>query len=110
MQKIFEGFVAAKGLERFTIVGTSLGGTVAMRYAVDHPQNVDRLVLISPGFLEPRVRGRTTPAAVPRVADVLGYVTPKSFTRYLAAQRFRRSCQVARGDGGRSGMRCGCAG
>lgn len=88
MQKIFEGFVAAKGLERFTIVGTSLGGTVAMRYAVDHPQNVDRLVLISPGSLEPRVRGRTTPAAVPRVADVLGYVTPKSFTRYLLRNDF----------------------
>jgi pimeloyl-ACP methyl ester carboxylesterase len=88
IQKIFEGFVAAKRLERFTIVGTSLGGTVAMRYAVDHPLNVERLVLISPGSLEPRVRGRTTPAAVPRVADVLGYVTPKSFTRYLLRNDF----------------------
>lgn len=88
MQKIFEGFVAAKGLERFTIVGTSLGGTVAMRYAVDHPERVERLVLISPGSLEPRVRGRTTPAAVPRVADVLAYVTPKAFTRYLLRNDF----------------------
>lgn len=83
MQRLFEAFVAAKGLERFTIVGTSLGGTVAMRYAVDHPTRVERLVLISPGSLEPRVRGRTTPANVPRVADLLGYVTPKSFTRFL---------------------------
>ncbi|NDE88315.1 MAG: alpha/beta hydrolase, partial [Gammaproteobacteria bacterium] len=44
---------------------------------------IERLVLISPGSLEARVRGRTTPANVPRVADLLGYVTPKAFTRFL---------------------------
>jgi alpha-beta hydrolase superfamily lysophospholipase len=31
MQRIFEGFVAERGLARFTVAGTSLGGTIAMR-------------------------------------------------------------------------------
>ena len=88
MQRIFEGFVAERGLARFTVAGTSLGGTIAMRYAAMHPERIERLVLLSPGSLEPRVRGRTTPAAVPRVADLLGYVTPVAFTRFLLANDF----------------------
>lgn len=83
IQALFERFVDERGLQRFTVVGTSIGGTVAMRYTAAHPERIERLVLISPGSLEARVRGRTTPANVPRVADILGYVTPKAFTRFL---------------------------
>ena len=83
IQTLFERFVDERGLGRFTVVGTSIGGTVAMRYTAAHPERIERLVLISPGSLEARVRGRTTPANVPRVADLLGYVTPKVFTRFL---------------------------
>ncbi len=83
IQQLFEKFVDEKGLERFTVVGTSIGGTVAMRYTADHPERIERLVLISPGSLEPRVRGRTTPANVPKAADLLGYILPKSFTRFM---------------------------
>lgn len=88
MQSIFEGFVEALGLPEFSIVGASIGGTIAMRYTVDHPERVSHLVLISPGSLEPRVRGRTTPVNVPKVADVLGYVTPRAFTEYMLANDF----------------------
>jgi len=83
IQQLFEKFVDEKGLERFTVIGTSIGGTVAMRYTADHPDRIERLVLISPGSLEPRVRGRTTPANVPKAADLLGYILPKSFTRFM---------------------------
>ncbi len=83
IQQLFEKFVDEKDLERFTIVGTSIGGTVAMRYTADHPDRIERLVLISPGSLEPRVRGRTTPANVPKAADILSYILPKSFTRFM---------------------------
>lgn len=83
IQTLFERFVDERGLGRFTVVGTSIGGTVAMRYTAAHPERIERLVLISPGSLEARVRGRTTPANVPRVADLLGYVTPKAFTWFL---------------------------
>jgi pimeloyl-ACP methyl ester carboxylesterase len=54
-----------------------------MRYTADHPDRIERLVLISPGSLEPRVRGRTTPANLPKAADILGYILPKSFTRFM---------------------------
>ena len=95
MQTLFERFVEERGLERFTVIGTSIGGTVAMRYTADHPQRIERLVLISPGSLEARVRGRTTPAEVPRVADVLGYVLPKAFTRFMLRNDYGDPARVS---------------
>jgi len=95
IQGLFERFVDERGLERFTVIGTSIGGTVAMRYTADHPQRIERLVLISPGSLEARVRGRTTPAEVPRAADVLSYVLPKSFTRFMLTNDYGDPARVA---------------
>ena len=40
------------GVSRYTLVGNSLGGAVALRFAVDHPKNVERLVLMAPGGIE----------------------------------------------------------
>jgi pimeloyl-ACP methyl ester carboxylesterase len=37
----------ALGLERARIAGFSLGGTIAMRLAIDHPERVERLVLVA---------------------------------------------------------------
>lgn len=95
IQSLFERFVDERGLQRFTVIGTSIGGTVAMRYAADHPERVERLGLISPGSLEKRVRGRTTPARVPRVADLITLVTPKSFTRHMLTNDYGDPARVS---------------
>jgi 4,5:9,10-diseco-3-hydroxy-5,9,17-trioxoandrosta-1(10),2-diene-4-oate hydrolase len=47
-------FLDALGIARCTLVGNSLGGAMALRLAVDHPELVDRLVLLAPGGLEVR--------------------------------------------------------
>lgn len=95
IQSLFEQFVDERGLERFTVVGTSIGGTVAMRYTADHPERIERLVLISPGSLEPRIRGRTTPANVPKAADALGYILPKAFTRFMLTNDYGDPARVS---------------
>jgi pimeloyl-ACP methyl ester carboxylesterase len=41
-----ERFAAAAGLRRFAIVGSSIGGYFAWRYALRHPEQVSALVLI----------------------------------------------------------------
>jgi pimeloyl-ACP methyl ester carboxylesterase len=43
----FAGFMSALGIERAAIVGNSLGGAVAMRYAARHPERVSRLFLLN---------------------------------------------------------------
>jgi 4,5:9,10-diseco-3-hydroxy-5,9,17-trioxoandrosta-1(10),2-diene-4-oate hydrolase len=42
------------GHERYTIVGNSQGGAQALWIALNHPERVDKLVLMAPGGLEPR--------------------------------------------------------
>ncbi len=42
-------FVEALGWERFELVGWSMGGNIAMQYAIDHAERVERLVLLAPG-------------------------------------------------------------
>lgn len=47
-------FTRAVGIERCAVVGNSHGGAMAIQLALDHPDLVDRLVLMAPGGLEVR--------------------------------------------------------
>jgi 4,5:9,10-diseco-3-hydroxy-5,9,17-trioxoandrosta-1(10),2-diene-4-oate hydrolase len=47
-------FTAATGVERCAVVGNSHGGALAIQLALDHPELVDRLILMAPGGLEVR--------------------------------------------------------
>jgi len=40
------------GLSQYTLIGNSLGGAIALRFAVDHPKQVEKLVLLAPGGIE----------------------------------------------------------
>ena len=42
-------FTAALGWDRFAIAGWSMGGCVAMQYAIDHGEQLTGLILINPG-------------------------------------------------------------
>ena len=42
-------FCEALGWKHFSILGWSLGGSIAMQFTVDHPEMVDRLILAAPG-------------------------------------------------------------
>lgn len=48
----FEQFVEALGLEKFSVMGHSLGGGIAIAFALNHPERVDKLVLIDSGGIE----------------------------------------------------------
>lgn len=41
----------AIGVERYTLVGNSLGGAIALGFALEYPEQVERLVLMAPGGL-----------------------------------------------------------
>ena len=85
--QLTERFVDALGLTRFSIGGTSLGGTVALYYAAAHPDRVDHLILLSPGALEGRSMQRAG-RSVPRIANILEYITPRALARYMLTSRF----------------------
>ena len=42
-------FCKAIGWKRFTLLGWSMGGDIAMQFTADHPEMVEKLVLVAPG-------------------------------------------------------------
>jgi 4,5:9,10-diseco-3-hydroxy-5,9,17-trioxoandrosta-1(10),2-diene-4-oate hydrolase len=46
--------LTAIGVPRCTLVGNSLGGAIAVKYALDYPDHVSRLVTMAPGGVEER--------------------------------------------------------
>lgn len=83
-----ERFVDALGLEKFTIGGTSLGGTVSMHYASRHPDRVQRLILLSPGALEGRGRTGDSRENLPGAARILEYILPRALTEFMLSSAY----------------------
>lgn len=64
-----------------SLIGNSLGGRIAWKFAASHPERVDKLVLVSPdGFASPGFEyGK--PADVPLLMSAMKYALPKSMLR-----------------------------
>lgn len=91
----------ALGHERATIVGHSLGGGIAMQFAYQFPEMVERLVLVSSGGLGPEVSLALRAAALPG-ADTFIAITAgagkrvcSTVGRGLAAIGLRPNADVA---------------
>ena len=80
---LMERLLDQLGVERCAIVGTSLGGTVAMHYTVRNPHKVAGLGLISPGSLEPDVRGRQAPPRMSPVTALVRWITPRALPEFM---------------------------
>jgi 4,5:9,10-diseco-3-hydroxy-5,9,17-trioxoandrosta-1(10),2-diene-4-oate hydrolase len=97
-------FVDKLKLSRVSLVGNSLGGAVSMRFAMDYPEFMDRLVLLAPGGLAPRLRYLRMPGIQAMMWSQLGpggptfkklqgvfdkqLFDPSQLSRELVEQRF----------------------
>ncbi len=63
------------GVERATVVGHSLGGGIAMQFAYQYPQLVERLVLIAPGGFGPEVTPALRAVTLPGFHQAMGVLT-----------------------------------
>jgi pimeloyl-ACP methyl ester carboxylesterase len=64
--------LAVLGIDRVTVVGHSFGGGVAMQFAYQYPQLVERVVLVSTGGVAKEVSLALRAAAMPMGAEALG--------------------------------------
>lgn len=70
--------LAELGIERAAIVGWSMGGAVALRLAIDHPELVTRLVLVNPAGLTPIPMIGPSTLLSPSFLDLLApYLVPR---------------------------------
>lgn len=69
------------GLQRATLIGSSMGGRIAWAFAAAHPDRVAKLVLVAPdGFASPGIAyGRRQ--EVPALMHLLPYTLPHSMLR-----------------------------
>jgi len=75
-------FLDAMGAGRASVVGNSMGGLVALQLALDHPERVDRLVLVSSAGLGREVGFYLRLAALPLLGDYLASLgTPEAVVR-----------------------------
>ena len=102
---IVEQLVDRLGLTRFALGGNSMGGGVAWRYAVRHPDRLAALILVD-ATGQPAPKGSSPPlgfrlARVPIARDLLATVTPrglidKSFKQSISNQAIATPAMVDR--------------
>ena len=69
------------GVAKASLIGNSIGGRLAWTLAAEHPDRVDKLVLISPdGFASPGFAYGQAPK-VPAALGLMRYVLPKALLR-----------------------------
>ena len=85
--QLTERFIDALGLDKLTLGGTSMGGTVAIHYTAAHPDRVERLILLNPGSLEGREMKQRR-GKVPKVGYVLKYILPRALPAFMLRSGF----------------------
>jgi pimeloyl-ACP methyl ester carboxylesterase len=112
---LLEGLADRLRLGKFSIAGSSMGGTTALYYAAHHPERVDRLILVSPeGIGERVIPERAALIDVSPVFDVLAYTAPRFFSAGLLRNGFgdpsrvsdaliQQRCEMLRRAGNRPG-------
>ena len=98
-----------QGIEHMAVAGNSLGGHIAWRYALAHPERVSHLILIDPAgaSTSPRFKDLVPPvgdgsegrildlASVPVLRNVLEIVTPKFLIRRALEQVYGDQTKVS---------------
>lgn len=78
------------GLERFVLAGNSMGGGIAMAYAMQHPERLAGLVLVDAGGADIQRKGSGnllfTLAAFPVVNTLMAQITPRSLVERSFSQ------------------------
>jgi pimeloyl-ACP methyl ester carboxylesterase len=83
--ELFHAALAQLGAERAVVVGHSMGAMVALAWALDHPGDVRRLVLLG-GYYHPSARIDallTAPVALPVLGDVMRYTVTALAARLM---------------------------
>jgi len=86
--ELTEKFINAMDLGKFSIAGTSMGGTMAIHFTHKYPERIDNLILLSPGSLEGKERTESGRDSVPDAAYILTYIMPRALPEFMLESGF----------------------
>ena len=66
------GLIDALGIDKFALIGNSLGGAISIRVALDHPDRVSKLILMAPGGIEELQTYLAMPAMAKMINNFVG--------------------------------------
>jgi pimeloyl-ACP methyl ester carboxylesterase len=76
-------FVCKLQCNTLLLIGLSLGGAMCLRYTIDHPEKVRKLVLVSSAGLGPRMAHVFTFLTLPGIDCIPGLLTRRQFAYYV---------------------------
>lgn len=93
---LLNGFVEQMGIHRFTLVGHGLGGIISTYFAADHPESVERLMVVSFPMGVQSANSRLQSLSPSDSADwLMGTNSPNSESREDAKKADRQAVTTA---------------
>lgn len=86
--RLLEGLLDRLGVAQVDLVGSSMGGRVAWRFAAERPQRVRRLVLMAPDGFSSMGRAYGERARVPPLMALLPHTLPRPLLRAMVSQAY----------------------
>ncbi len=85
---VIAGLMDRLGIADATLVGNSMGGNIAWRFAAAHPERTSGLVLVSPAGFRPPGEDGTAPTRLPFMIRMMRYVLPTPVLRMNMAPSY----------------------
>lgn len=88
--RFLAGFLETQGVQKTHVVGNSMGGIVSLQFAVDHPEMVDKLVLVDPAGFGRDVHMSFRLQALPVLGEILAEPRRRSTRMSLEVASHKR--------------------
>ncbi len=86
--RFLEEFIEELGLKEFYILGHSFGGALACKIAINHPQQIEKLFLVSAAFVRKRTIKKQVLGRVSKIVKIFSFLpfyplAKKAFYKYV---------------------------
>jgi pimeloyl-ACP methyl ester carboxylesterase len=83
LARFLNDFMTAQGIKRASVIGHSLGGGVSLQFAIQHPEKLEKLVLMASAGLGRKVAPALRLCTLPLAGEILSRPTRKGTAQFF---------------------------